>query len=225
MPSGREQPVLRFLRRLAVRGQATQLQDSELLERFVAKRDEDAFAALVQRHGPMVYRICLQVLDNESDAEDSFQATFLVLSRKASSVRKQQSVGSWLFGVAHHVATNLRRTRGRRRSRESKIAEPLVADPLTALTLREAQTILNEELARLPEEYRAPLVLCGLEGATRDEAAHQLGWPLLKLKNHLEQARKRLRARLAARGLTLSGAFVASLFCEQWPRRPFPLDC
>src|SRR5262249_45479742 len=215
MSAVRHEPVLRFIRKLAVREHIAQLPDRDLLHQFVTARDDEAFAALVRRHGPMVLRVCLQVLDNEHDAEDAFQATFLVLSRKASSVKMQQSVGSWLFGVANHAAVDLRRKRARRRSHESRAGQPSVGDPLFGLTLREARTILNEELARLSEKYRAPLVLCNLEGLTRDEAAQQLGLPLGTFKSRLEQARKQLRLRLAARGLTLSGSFVASVFGEQ----------
>jgi RNA polymerase sigma factor (sigma-70 family) len=215
MPGVGEEPVLRFIRKLAVGERCARLSDSELLQRFVNTRDDEAFAALVHRHGPMVLRVCLQVLGNEHDAEDAFQATFLVLSHKASSVKKRESIGSWLFGVANHAATDLKRKSARRRCHESKDVQPAVTDPLSALTLREAQAILNEELARLPEKYRAPLVLCGLEGLTRDETAKQLGLPLGTLKSRLEQARRQLRVRLAARGLTLSGAFAASVFSEQ----------
>jgi RNA polymerase sigma factor (sigma-70 family) len=222
MPAVRGESVLRFIRKLAVREQTARLPDCELLERFLSTRDEDAFRALVRRHGRMVLRVCIQILENEHDAEDAFQATFLVLSRKASSVKKQDSVGSWLFGVASHAAAKLKRNLVRRRSHESQAGQPKVTDPRTALTLREAQTILNEELVRLPEKYRAPLVLCSLEGLTRDEAAQQLGVPFGKLKDRLQQARKRLRVRLASRGLTLSGAFVASVFSEQTASAAIP---
>jgi RNA polymerase sigma factor (sigma-70 family) len=215
MPTVREELVLRFIRKLAVREQFARLPDCKLLDRFVNTRDDEVFAALVRRHGPMVLRVCHQILDDEHDAEDAFQATFLVLSRKASSVKKRGSVGSWLFGVASHAATDLKRKCARRRSHETQPRQASVTDPLSVLTLREAQTILNEELARLPEKYRTPLVLCSLEGLTRDEAAHQLGMRLSKLKDRLEQARKRLRVRLTARGLTASGALVASVFSEQ----------
>src|SRR5262245_43098122 len=189
MPAFRQELVLRFIRKLAVREHIARLPDGELLQHFVTARDAEAFAALVRRHGPMVLHVCLQLLDNEHDAEDAFQATFLILSRKASSVRKQQSVGNWLFGVANHVATDLKRKRTRRRSHESLVRRPAVTDPITALTVREAQLILHEELARFPEKYRAPLVLCNLEGLTRDEAAKQLGLPFGTLKDRLELAR------------------------------------
>ena len=119
MPAVRQEPVLRFIRKLAVGEHFAQLPDAQLLDHFVTARDDASFAALVRRHGPMVLRVCLQVLDNEHDAEDAFQATFLVLSRKAASVKKQESVGGWLFGVASHAATDLKRKHARRRSHET----------------------------------------------------------------------------------------------------------
>jgi RNA polymerase sigma factor (sigma-70 family) len=218
----REAPVLRFIRKLAVREQCAGLPDSTLLDRFASSGDEEAFATLVRRHGPIVWRVCLQSLGDEHDAEDAFQATFLVLSRKASSVKKQQSVGSWLFGVANHAATDLKRKYARRRSHESQAGQATASDLLTALTLREAQAILNEELCRLPEKVRAPLVLCSLEGLTRDEAAKQLGVRLGTLKSRLEQARKQLRSRLISRGLTVSATFVASVLSEQMASAAIP---
>jgi RNA polymerase sigma factor (sigma-70 family) len=218
----RDGPVLRFIRKLAVREQCAGLPDCTLLDRFANSGDEEAFAALVRRHGPLVWRVCLQSLGDEHDAEDAFQSTFLVLSRKASSVKKQQSVGSWLFGVANHAATDLKRKYARRRSHESQAGQATATDLLTALTLREAQAILNQELARLPEKVRAPLVLCSLEGLTRDEAAKQLGVSRGTLKSRLEQARKRLRARLSSRGLTVSATFVASVLSEQMASAAIP---
>jgi RNA polymerase sigma factor (sigma-70 family) len=219
----RTDSVLRFIRSLAVADGTARLSDRELLQRFAARRDEPAFAALVRRHGPMVLRVCLQSLHQDQDAEDAFQATFLILSRKAATVQKQESLGSWLYGVAHHVATNLKRNLSRRRSHESRSSSTLQADPLASMSVREGQKILHQELARLPEKYRAPLVLCCLESLTRDEAARQLGWPLAKLKNRLEEARKRLRGRLASRGLTVGGAFAASVLCEHAASAAIPI--
>jgi RNA polymerase sigma factor (sigma-70 family) len=188
--------------------------DRELLDRFVTDRDEMAYAVLVRRHGPMVLGLCLRVLHNEQDAEDAFQATFLVLSQKAVSLLPQESLGGWLHKVAYRISQKVRIDNARRHKREGRATVPQVADPLGEITLREAQEILDQELARLPDKFRVPLVLCYLEGLTRDEAAKQLGLPPSTLKGRLEQARERLRARLASRGLALAGALVASIFSE-----------
>src|SRR5262249_8005060 len=143
-------------------------------------------------------------LHHEQDAEDAFQATFLTLARKAATIRKQDSVGSWLHGVAVHLALQAKTAAARRQLFEKQTLARSSRDPLAEISLREAQTVLDEEMARLPEKYRAPLVLCYLEGTTRDEAAQQLGWSLGTLKRRLEQGREMLRGRLARRGLTLS---------------------
>jgi RNA polymerase sigma factor (sigma-70 family) len=208
-------PVLRFIHTLAVGEHTARLADCQLLQRFLTSRDQVAFAAIVRRHGPMVLRVCRRMLHREHDAEDAFQATFLVLSRRAASVRNHESLASWLYGVAHHVATNLRRTLARRLAHERRAGVTPIPEPLATLAAWEAQEILYDEIARLPERYRAPLVLCCLEGQTRDEAAGQLGWPLSRLKHRLEQAREKLRKRLAARGLTVPVALAASVVCEQ----------
>src|SRR5262249_45381533 len=156
------------------------------LERFVAHREEAAFAALVQRHGAMVLGVCRRVLHHEHDAEDACQATFFVLARKAASVRNRESVGSWLHGVAFRVARDLRDARARRRAQpwpEGDVAQ-VEAEP--EVTRREVQAALDEELQRLPDKFRAPLVLCYLQGKTRDEAAHQLRWTPGTLRGRLE---------------------------------------
>jgi RNA polymerase sigma factor (sigma-70 family) len=199
------------------------LSDRELVARFSAHRDEAAFEALVQRHGPMVLCVCRRVLGNEHDAEDAFQATFLVLSRKTASLRRQESVGSWLFGVAHRLALKANAAAARRRTHESRAATHSPLDPLAEITVREAQVVLEEELARLPEKYRAPLVLCCLEGVPRDEAAQHLGWPLSTLKSRLEEARDRLRRRLGRRGLTLPAALLASVLAEGTAQAAVPV--
>jgi len=189
--------------------------DQELLQRFLSQRDEAAFAAVVRRHGPMVLRVALRTLQNEHDAEDVFQATFLVLSQKAHTVRRQESLGSWLYGIAYRLALKTKATAGERRNREQRVAPTPAATPLAQITVQEAQTILDEELNRLPKKLREPVVLCCLEGLARDEAALQIGCEASVLKNRLEQGRERLRQRLIARGLTLSCGLSAFLVLER----------
>ncbi len=205
-----------YLHQLSSAARVENLPDRALIERFVSQRDEDAFAALVRRHGPMVLRVCQRVLHDAHAAEDAFQATFLVLSRKAASLRCADTVGCFLHGVAFRVAQNARKQRARRQKHESQnVAENRITDPLAEVTVREAQEMLDQELACLPEKYRAPLVLCCLEGKTRDEAAGQLGWPSKLVKSRLEQGRERLHQRLTRRGLTLPAALGAALLTEE----------
>ena len=205
-----------YLHHLSSAARVENLPDRALIERFVSQRDEDAFAALVRRHGPMVLRVCQRVLHDVHAAEDAFQATFLVLSRKAASLRCADTVGCFLHGVAFRVAQNARKQRVRRQKHESQnVAKNRATDPLAEVSVREAQAILDQELACLPEKYRAPLVLCCLEGKTRDEAAWQLGWPVKLVKSRLEDGRERLRSRLTRRGLTLPAALVATLLAEE----------
>ncbi|MGH7169830.1 MAG: sigma-70 family RNA polymerase sigma factor, partial [Gemmataceae bacterium] len=201
--------VLQHLHRLAREEQASKLSDQECLERFVAQRDEDAFAVLVRRHGPMVRGVCRRLLHHRQDAEDAFQATFLVLARKAGSVRWIGSIGPWLYQVAYRLASKARVDAARRREHERQAAaEPLApaADP----SWREVCAALDEELQALAEKYRAPLVLCYLEGQTRDEAAERLGWSLGTLKRRLQQGRELLRVRLTRRGVTLPAALLSA---------------
>jgi len=214
MISNQANPALRYIRKVAATEHARTLSDQELLDRFISQREEAAFAALVRRHGPMVLRLCRATLHNEHDAEDAFQATFLVLNRKATSLRPRDSLSGWLFSVAHRTAQKAKVAAARRHAHEMRAVSARVADPGTELTLQEAREILHRELARLPVKFQAPLVLCYLEGLTRDEAARQLGWSPTLLKGRLEQARKRLRERLASLGLALSGALAATLFQE-----------
>jgi RNA polymerase sigma factor (sigma-70 family) len=212
MRGKRANAVLRYIRRVAAA--ECPLADRELLDRFVTRRDETAYAALVGRHGPMVLRLCLRVLQNQHDAEDAFQATFFVLSQKAASLLPQRSLSGWLYSVAYRIAQKARIDAARRRKHEGRAAITQAVDPLDQITLREAYAVLDKELARLPDKFRVPLVLCYLEGLTRDEAAQQLGLPASTLKGRLDQARERLRARLAARGLALAGPLVAGIFSE-----------
>jgi RNA polymerase sigma factor (sigma-70 family) len=216
--------ILRHLRELATPADSNKASDRELLGRFVTQRDEAAFAALVRRHGPMVLRVCQRVLHHRQDAEDACQATFLVLARKATSSGWHDSVANWLYEVAYHLARKASTAAARRSAHEGKARLRAAADPLTDITWRELQTVLDEELARLPAKYRAPLILCCLEGRARDEAAQQLGWTLPVVKSRLEHGRELLRARLTRRGLTLGAALAGPTLGQSTaPALPPPL--
>jgi RNA polymerase sigma factor (sigma-70 family) len=214
MARRRPNAVLQHLHKLLAVQTTQALSDRDLLDRFIAQHDEAAFAALVERHGAMVLGTCRRLLRNAHDAEDASQAAFLVLARKAASIRKQESLAGWLHGVACHVAANLKREAARRSAREASRQTEPAADAAVEVSWREMQGLLDEELARLPEHYRSALVLCYLEGKTRDEAARQLGWSLTTLRGRLDRARERLRARLTRRGLTLSAALLAAALAE-----------
>src|SRR5262245_45556473 len=182
--------------------------DGQLLEHYLARRDEAAFAALVRRHGPMVLGVCRRVLGHEQDAEDAFQATFLVLVRKASTVRPRAMVGNWLHGVAYRTAHHAQRLAARRRRKEHTMARREIAP---AAAPDELAAILDRELDALPAKYRAVLVLCDLEGKTRQEAAGHLGCPAGTVGGRLARARALLARRLTRRGGTLSGGAAAAL--------------
>src|SRR5208282_2906477 len=190
------------------------LDDGLLLQRFIAQHDEAAFEALVRRHGPMVLGVCRRILANSQDAEDAFQATFLVLVRKAASIIPRQVVGNWLYGVAFNVARKARARRAKTQTRERQVElMPETAVP-PAEDLRDLQALLDRELSRLPRKYRDPMVLCGLEGRTNKEAAQELGWPEGTLSGRLTRARQLLARRLAQQGIPLSMA-AAGLVFEQ----------
>jgi RNA polymerase sigma factor (sigma-70 family) len=195
--------ILHGLSRL-VEAQSERLTDGQLLNRFAATRDEGAFAALVHRHGPLVYGVCRNILRHEHDAEDAFQATFLVLARRAGAIREYRAIGSWLHRVAYRVSMKARTGAERRRRREDRPARPPEDWSTTELAWRELQAMLDEELNRLPGKYRAPFVLCCLAGKSKTEAAAELGWREGTVSSRLAQARTRLRARLARRGVALS---------------------
>jgi RNA polymerase sigma factor (sigma-70 family) len=187
------------------RGPAT---DRDLLRRFARNKDEAAFAAVVHRHGPMVLGVCRRVLGNPADAEDACQATFLVLARKAAAGRWRPSVASWLYATGRQVALNARTARSRRLKHEGRAAARPPASPLAEISGEELLAILDEELGKLPERYRAPVVLCCVEGLSRDEAAAQLGVPAATLKGQLERGRKRLHDALARRGVALGAGLL-----------------
>jgi RNA polymerase sigma factor (sigma-70 family) len=210
MANPQAEVVLRHIRRLtAEEGRA--LADGALLERFAARRDEAAFAELVRRHGPMVLGVCRGVLHHRHDAEDAFQATFLVLARKAATVRRRQSVGGWLHAVAYRLALKARARAARRRAVERQAPPAPADDPVLDRSVRDLLAAVHEELSRLPEEYRAALVLCCLQERTQDEAARQLGCTESTLRGRLYRGRERLRARLVRRGLTLPAGLSAFL--------------
>jgi RNA polymerase sigma factor (sigma-70 family) len=184
--------------------------DAALLARFVQGQDEDAFAALVGRYGPLVLGICRRVLGDAQLAEDAYQATWLVLARKAASIGRSATLAAWLYGTARRLALKCCQATARRRRREalSQTGFPcrLAPEPLDELSAREVLQLLDEELQRLPEAYRLPILLCGLEGLSQQEAAVRLGWTVGSVKGRLERGRVRLQARLVRRGLTLSAA-------------------
>ncbi len=210
MPDQPLHPVVRHLRKLAAGPPATEASDQELLRRFASDRDETAFAALVRRHGPMVREVSRRLLGQDADVDDAFQAVFLVLARQARSIRNRHSLAGWLHGVAYRTAQRARRDAARRRHREARRPTRSPADPAQEAAWRELCAVLDGELSRLPEGLRAALVLCYLEGQTRDEAARQLGQSVRTLDRRLERGKERLRGRLARRGLTFSGATLAA---------------
>ncbi len=214
MATGQMSGVLQHFRRAALLRDGDGISDGRLLERFLTRRDEAAFEALVRRHGPMVLGVCRRVLGNEHDAEDAFQATFFVLVRKAASLLPRENVGNWLYGVAYHTALKARSAAARRRVREAQVKDmPRRAAP-TDDTGQDWRPLLDRELSRLPDRYREPVVLCDLEGKTRKEAARQLGVAEGTLSGRLTTARRKLAARLARRGLTLSAGALAAVLSQ-----------
>src|SRR5690242_9103589 len=179
MAGGQLRAVLRHIRKLAGAPVSSDVTDGQLLERFVTERDEAAFELLVRRHERMVWGVCRRLLANTHDAEDAFQAAFVVLVRKASTVRKRESLGCWLHQVAYRVALRASANRAKIAEREQQTLDPGSAtdphDLQTEVVWRELRPVLDEELRRLPEKYRAPVVLCYLEGKSYEEAGHQLG--------------------------------------------------
>ncbi len=202
--------VLNHLRHVAGSPDADDLTDRQLLHRFARQRDEAAFAALVRRHASLVLGVCRRTLPNTQDVEDVFQATFLVLARKSASIRWRESIGGWLYEVAHRLAVKSCAAATRRHIHEKQAGIPTPLETRPEGSLQELCTVLDEELRRLPERYRQPLLLCYLEGQTRDQAARQLGLSLRTLHRRLERGLGLLRTRLIGRGITLSAALLAA---------------
>jgi RNA polymerase sigma factor (sigma-70 family) len=204
-------PILRQICQRAEDERFRDATDTELLRQFWSGGAEAPFRTLVSRHGPMVFDVCRVVLRNRADAEDAFQVTFLALARQSGSIRQTGSLSSWLYGVAYRTALKARARAATRRAQEARVPEKL-ASPDEDLTWGEVQRILHEELTRLAERYRAPLVLCYLQGRTQDEAAARLGLTKATLKRRLEHGRALLRTRLVRRGLGSAAALASA-----WP--------
>jgi RNA polymerase sigma factor (sigma-70 family) len=212
MASRSSDSVHRQVQRLFSLGMVSSLSDARLLDWFVSGRDEAreaAFEELMSRHGPMVLRVCRIVLQDVHDAEDAFQATFLVLAHRARSIRRRESVASWLFGVAHQVASHARRRAARRRARDQRVAQQTSESFLPGDDCHDWE-VLHEEISRLNERLRTPVVLCYLEGLSYEAAAQQLEVSTRVVRGRLSRARDRLRARLLQRGVAVpAGLLVA----------------
>jgi RNA polymerase sigma factor (sigma-70 family) len=211
--------VLDYLRKQVGKEAMKDLSDTELLERFCGRREEAAFALLLLRHGPAVLGVCRRMLGDVHAAEDAFQATFLVLVRKAGSVRKRQSLGSFLYGVAYRTAARARVQAAERRTRErAAVTSSSHPDALDVLSRAEACAVLHEEMAHLPDKYRRPLVLCYLEGKTHEQAAREMAWPKSSVSGRLKRGCELLRQRLSLRGVTLSAGVLTVLLADQSAR-------
>jgi RNA polymerase sigma factor (sigma-70 family) len=215
MATNRMSEVIQHLRRTVVLRDGAGLTDGQLLEDYISRRDEAALATLVRRHGPMVWGVCRRVLRNYHDAEDAFQTTFLVLVSKAASIVPREMVPNWLYGVAHQTALKARATAARRRGRERQMAEMPEPAVTEQEVWRDLQPLLDEELSRLPDKYRAVIVLCDLESKTRKEAARQLGCPEGTVAGRLARARLMLAKRMARHGLAVSGGALAAVLTEK----------
>ncbi|HZV06895.1 MAG TPA: sigma-70 family RNA polymerase sigma factor [Gemmataceae bacterium] len=210
MATGKDNSLIRHLRRAAFLHDDGELTDGQLLERFLATREEAAFEVLVRRHGPMVLGVCRRVLSNVHDAEDAFQAAFLVLIRKGPSLPPRQTLGNWLYGVAYHTALKARAASWKRRAKERQAAAMSKPHETGEDMDQDWLPLLDRELDRLPTKYREAVVLCELEGKTREEAARQLGVPTGTLSGRLTTARRMLAQRLTRRGVTLTGTALAT---------------
>jgi RNA polymerase sigma factor (sigma-70 family) len=215
MAGAQPNPILRLVRRLAPARAPGDEADRQLLRRFVNEADEGAFQALVRRHGPLVMSVCARVLRSEHDAEDAFQATFLVLVRKAASIRTPELLGPWLYGVAYRTALKAKAEALRRRQRETRLMDTASPPAADNLTWRDLRPVLDEEVHRLPHKYRVPFVLCYLEGKTNEQAAQILGCPPGTVFSRLAWARERLRRQLGRRGLALSAGVLAVVLSQR----------
>ena len=215
MDRGATRGILREIQTLYALGTMVGRTDAELLERFLDRGEsdaEDAFATLVARHGPMVLGVCRRMLPASHDAEDAFQATFLVLARRAGTIVRRERLASWLYGVAVRTAKVARRRAARERAAETRLMDASGVESEPSGDREDLLPILDEELNRLPQRYRVALVACELEGKSRREAARQLGIPEGTLSARLARGRKMLRDRLRRRGAVLGLGPIAGSF-------------
>lgn len=226
MASANRGSVVESVQRLFGSGGVTTLDESQLLERFVAHGDQSAFEAILLRHGSMVLGVCRRVLDDPHDVDDAFQATFLILVKKAASIYGGEVLGTWLYGVARRVAIRARMNARLRQARERAGAEEADVRDLGVdrVEAKELRSLIDDELERLPARYRAPVVLCDLEGHTHDQAAAQLRCPVGTVKSRLSRGREKLRERLVRRGIAPSvGLLAATAAAETTTAVPLPL--
>lgn len=210
MPTDSTRPLARQLYAAVLRSAEYAPTDQELLAKFVAERDEECFAEIVRRHGAMVLSVCRRVTGQPQDAEDAFQAAFLVLARRAAQIGRPELLGNWLYGVAYRTALEARAARRRVKEQQAVSAVPEPASPEPAEDTADLRRVIDEELARLPDKYRAAVVLCDLEGVSRKDAAERLRVPEGTLSSRLAHARKVLASRLSRRGVSASGAVIAT---------------
>ena len=206
--------AIRELGTLFAEGAVGMVSDGHLLDRFAGRRDASAFEGIVERYGPLVWGVCRRVLRHHHDAEDAFQATFLVLARRAASVMPREKLGNWLYGVAYQTAMKARATRAKRRVRERPAREMTEPEAVPDEHADESLSRLDREVARLPEKYRLPIILCELEGKTHRQAAEQLGWPVGTVSGRLSRARALLASRLSRPGMPLTVGALAFLFAH-----------
>jgi RNA polymerase sigma factor (sigma-70 family) len=214
MPNGQQRIVLREVSRLFRAPKSITASDQSLLERFVISRDEEAFAALVRRHGPMVLSICRRWLRNSHDVEDAFQAVFLILVHKAQSIRNRELLTSWLYGMAYRVAHRARKVAQRRAQHQNAGAENVAVNLPSTAELTELRALLDREINALPSRHRLPIILCYVEGLTLDEAAQRLRLTPGAIRGRLARARERLRERLTRRGTVLPIGVVLALLAR-----------
>ncbi len=214
MATAQMDTVIRHLRQAVLRQDTAGRTDGQLLASFIDQKDEAAFEALVRRHGPMVLSVCRRVVRHHQDAEDAFQATFLVLARKASSIRPRAMVANWLHGVAYRTAMKAKSMTAKRQGREKQVADLPEPETVQQDQWLDLQPLLDQELNGLPEKYRLPILLCDLEGKTIKDAAQLLGWPHGTLAGRLARGRKLLAKRVTSRGVVLSVSSLASAMSQ-----------